>query len=105
VLADGIIDLIGVEIAARGVRPVELTPAGWHLATASRQVLNPHEAELLALTWNTGLPLADTGIRGGHPRISAAAAWTVLRAVGVPPHIAARFRLSLRLTSQREAER
>jgi hypothetical protein len=66
-LADGIIDLIGVEIAAHRVRPVALTPAEWQLATAGRQALSPYEAELLALTWDTGLPWPKRAFGANSP--------------------------------------
>ena len=56
-------------------------------ATAARQALTLCEAELLT-----------------RPRISAAAARAALRAAGVPPHIAARFRNRLHLIPEPESE-
>ncbi len=54
-----------------------------HYAKASRQALTLCEASLLA-----------------RPRVTAHAAKAALRAAGVPPHLAARLRVRLRLNTE-----
>lgn len=72
-------------------------------ATAARQALSLCEADLLRLTWDTtGPPLPSPGRRLQQPRIGAITARAALRAVGVPPHIAALLRRRLRLALEPE---
>jgi hypothetical protein len=70
-------------------------------ATAARQALGLCEAELLRLTWDR----ADVS-QSGHAqrRIRPVTTRTALRAVGVPPHLAAALRRRLRLIPEQEAE-
>ena len=73
---------------------------------AARQALSLCEAELLRHTWNaTHTPQGSADSRSGQPRISVVTTKAALRAAGVPPHIAARFRRRLRLIPEQQAER
>jgi hypothetical protein len=65
-------------------------------ATAARQALSLCEATL---------PKGTARIVGGQHRVNTVTARAALRAVGLPPHIAAALRSRLRLMPEQEAER
>jgi hypothetical protein len=73
-------------------------------ATAARQALRLCEADLTRLTWDTPSPPIGAGRIQGQVRISPITARAALRAVGVPPLVAAALR-RLRLIPEQEAER
>jgi len=71
--------------------------------TAVRQALSLREADLARLTWDRSGPLKrDPGIHRGQRRGGALTAREALRAVGVPPRIAALLRRRLRPTPEPE---
>jgi hypothetical protein len=73
---------------------------------AARQALNLCEAELPGLTWEEAdVPQRGAGIHCGQHRISVVTTRAALRAVGVPPPIAAALRTRLRLIPEQEAKR
>jgi hypothetical protein len=68
---------------------------------AARQALGLCEADLLELTSDRAeVPQSSRG----QPHIRVVTMRTALRAVGVPPHIAAVLSRRLRLTPEQEAE-
>jgi hypothetical protein len=70
---------------------------------AARQALSLCEAELLGLAWDSAdVPGGSADVRSGRSRISVATARAALRAVGLPPHIAAALRSRLRLIPESE---
>jgi hypothetical protein len=82
-------------------RPLRKRPR----ATAARQALRLCEAESTRLTWETPDSAGEArSIQGRQHCISPITTRAALRAVGVPPHIAAALRSRLRLTPEQEAE-
>jgi hypothetical protein len=75
-------------------------------ARAARQALRLCEADLIRLTWETLDPPGDAGsIQDRQRRIRPITTRAALRAVGVPPLVAAALRRRLRLIPEHETER